>query len=794
MNIFLSNTERVIYIIILFIPRIIQQLYSYRNIINYYRREGFINSFLKAISILGAGKTLLTPKEIKSYDMIYVIGCWEGTAKRYRVYDRVRYLESCGFNILIIQTKDIPKITSGIYITSIVIFFRCTYDQPFYKKFFKFTRENNIQTVWDVDDLIFEPKYFELMRGANQLNDDSKRRHVKDLHNYQKMLKNVNLAIFSTNTLKDIGLYHQKNSFVCENGFDEISLETSKKILSKNKTFQKDKSIYIGYFSGTKTHNIDFLECEEALLNIIREYDSVKFVLGGHLDLSNKWEQYKDRVIKLEFVNYHHQLGYLSQVDINLAPLESNNIFCEAKSNLKYYEAALVKTPTIASPTEPYSSSIVNYKSGVLANSSREWFDAMSLLIKDDALRESIGNEAHKYCIENYNQDYLGERYLNILKNNTERFPKPSDNKKNKKSLRVAFIVDGLPTNSGGHRNIFRIASQLNRHDIEVTFYMKNENHRTLKSLSIDIKKHFYDFKFDIHHLDSIPTNQDILFGTYYETIYDCLRFKGNISEIYYLVQDLEYFFNPMSSGYIRAENTYKYNFKTITSGPLPKKILSEKYNNDCIESFQFPIDRDVYFNHEKTQRKKQIIFFAKPEMPRRCYEMGLEVFETLNKKLPNYELILFGSKHIPYSDSIKYKSLKVLPSINDLASLYRQSTLGIVFSTTNPSLVPYEMMACGLPVVDMKLEHSESNYGDSIENAFLFSSIPEKMAEEIISVINDEKILKNRASKSLKFVNNFPTEDEVGDIVASFIKNSFYENNTTFEVAENSKALSWKK
>ena len=175
--------------------------------------------------------------------------------------------------------------------------------------------------------------------------------------------------------------------------------------------------------------------------------------------------------------------------------------------------------------------------------------------------------------------------------------------------------------------------------------------------------------------------------------------------------------------------------------------------------------------------------------MPRRCYEIGLEVFGILNKKLPDYELILFGSNHIPYVDSIKYKNLKVLPSINDLAALYRTSTLGIVFSTTNPSLVPYEMMACGLPVVDMKLEHSESNYGDSIENAFLFSSIPEKMAEEIILVINDEETLKNRASRSLKFVDKFPNENEVGDIVASFIKNSFYENNATFEAYKNSKA-----
>ena len=51
-----------------------------------------------------------------------------------------------------------------------------------------------------------------------------------------------------------------------------------------------------------------------------------------------------------------------------------------------------------------------------------------------------------------------------------------------------------------------------------------------------------------------------------------------------------------------------------------------------------------------------------------------------------------------------------LLPTIKDLADLYRESTIGMVFSTTNPSLVPYEMMACGLPVIDLKTDYSRYN------------------------------------------------------------------------------------
>ena len=38
---------------------------------------------------------------------------------------------------------------------------------------------------------------------------------------------------------------------------------------------------------------------------------------------------------------------------------------------------------------------------------------------------------------------------------------------------------------------------------------------------------------------------------------------------------------------------------------------------------FTFPIDNKVYFNKKSIKRKKDtVIFFCKPEMPRRCFEL----------------------------------------------------------------------------------------------------------------------------------------------------------------------------
>jgi len=72
------------------------------------------------------------------------------------------------------------------------------------------------------------------------------------------------------------------------------------------------------------------------------------------------------------------------------------------------------------------------------------------------------------------------------------------------------------------------------------------------------------------------------------------------------------------------------------------------------------------------------------------------------------------------------------MPTINDLAQAYADADLGIAFSTTNPSLVPYEIMACGTPVVDLDRAANEVNYGGKRDIAFLADPEPKIMAKQV--------------------------------------------------------------
>src|SRR5204863_73886 len=52
------------------------------------------------------------------------------------------------------------------------------------------------------------------------------------------------------------------------------------------------------------------------------------------------------------------------------------------------------------------------------------------------------------------------------------------------------------------------------------------------------------------------------------------------------------------------------------------------------------------------------------------------------------------------------------LPGRAELARLYAEAAAGLVLSLTNPSLVPTEMLACGLPVVDVASDSMVATFG----------------------------------------------------------------------------------
>jgi len=337
------------------------------------------------------------------------------------------------------------------------------------------------------------------------------------------------------------------------------------------------------------------------------------------------------------------------------------------------------------------------------------------------------------------------------------------------RALSIAWIVPGLIIGGGGHRNIIRCAYQLEQlgHQVSLYFIDSQDPGEIVRA---KVRKHFYPLNGHIGLLENSFPYSDFVFATHWTTVAHAERFKDRAGEIVYFVQDFEPYFYAMGSEYVLAESTYRKGLYAITSGIWCEHFLRNRYGAEA-DHFQFPIDRSIYFDRKAVRRHDRVVFFAKPEMPRRCYELGVQALSALKALRPDVEIAFYGSS-CATNVNFPVTQLGVLPGPNDLAQLYNEATIGIAFSTTNPSLVPYEMMACGLPVVDLGRPGNEMNYDGRFDIARLANPDPAEMAREIAELISNPAELASRSAAGLAFAGTFPVEEDVGRRIEGLLLN----------------------
>lgn len=391
--------------------------------------------------------------------------------------------------------------------------------------------------------------------------------------------------------------------------------------------------------------------------------------------------------------------------------------------------------------------------------------------IKNSFIFKNMSEEKKKK-IKNLYHKVKNDGYY--VKKNTDYYVKNNPTK-----LKISWIIPQPIIGSGGHRNIYRIVHYLATHGYDVTCYVDPEDNRkdqvhTGIEAYHKITDNFFDLECNIvFGLDNIK-ECDVLFATHAASAYVV---KNNLSKTKlacYFIQDFEAYFQPMGDNYIETLNTYKMGLYPITSGPWPLDFIKREFGVKEGNFFRFPINTEIYYNDNKTRKENRIVFFAKPSMPRRCYRLGIQALSIVKEKHPEAEIVLFGENGSHYQNiPFDFINKGLAPSINDLADLYRSSSIGIAFSTTNPSLVPYEMMSCGCAVVDFDFNNSVVSY-DNYENAMLVDTTPEKIAEGILKLYENPKLRKNMVKNGLEFCKKFPSEEEMCKLIEGYILKAY--------------------
>jgi glycosyltransferase involved in cell wall biosynthesis len=328
-------------------------------------------------------------------------------------------------------------------------------------------------------------------------------------------------------------------------------------------------------------------------------------------------------------------------------------------------------------------------------------------------------------------------------------------------AMRISFVIPDFTAGGGGHMTIFRIVRYLEFFGHELTIWIDDASwHSDEEEAYDDILRYFQTIGAKIAFVDEdFPSaaEGDIIFATAWSTVYtveSASRFKKR----FYLVQDYEPAFYPEGAKRYLAESTYRKDFEIVCAGEWLKKRM-EKFGKRAF-AFELAVDGNIFFEREDRGNEiPRIAFYGRYFTSRRGVELVLAAFEIMAKRGLKFHVDLFGAEleleKAPYS-----LSLHGVAAPEELAEIYNAADIGVVFSMSNYSLVPLEMMACGLPVLEYDGESTRSVYPDG--TVHYTSADPFDIADNIERMLDSPDSLKSYVQKAREWVSSVSWEGSV--------------------------------
>lgn len=344
----------------------------------------------------------------KRKKIVYIKNEFDNSTFRYRYYNFKEALaNSDKYLLTCFLCSEIPCILNSVDNIDLIVLQRTTWDINTNNLIF-LCKQKGIKIVYDIDDLIYKydyiPDYMNVV--GLKFSVENVRTYMGIAAAYEFCAKSSDLFICTTDYLnKKIIEDFEKPSYIIQNFYNNSQYSISKSIL-ENRTYDEDKFV-IGYFSGSPSHLNDFRVCEKDIIKLMKKYDNVYLKIVGFMDLDDELISFKNegRVIFKPLCSYLDLQYEIGTVDINVAPL-FNYFFNYAKSELKFFEAALVKIPSIVSNVGVYSQVIKNSFNGILANDD-QWFEKLEELYLNSNLRNKIADNSYKYVVDNYSPSVM---------------------------------------------------------------------------------------------------------------------------------------------------------------------------------------------------------------------------------------------------------------------------------------------------------------------------------------------------------------------------------------------------
>ncbi|MXY05645.1 MAG: glycosyltransferase [Gammaproteobacteria bacterium] len=332
----------------------------------------------------------------------------------YRVRNPIDGLRRLGVPACWMSAKKLARFDVKRINARCVILHRCAEDETI-DALIHWCRRLGVPVGYDIDDLIFD---VETMRKGGihfvaKLPEPEQDAWFESARGHRRLMAAADFCLTPTQALAEQARRVNRQVWVVENGFCPELLALSD-LWRSSRHLSTNGGLRLGYASGTATHEADFTTIVQPLAEALNRQPNLGFTLVGSLDLA----PYKDLLpasqVERRPLVEHVNLAYeLARFDINLIPLQASP-FCDAKSPLKYFEAALVGVPSIAVDNPTYDELIRHGENGLLAHSEDQWATNITVLAGNTELRVRQAALARDECVARFHADGLAEKYLRL--------------------------------------------------------------------------------------------------------------------------------------------------------------------------------------------------------------------------------------------------------------------------------------------------------------------------------------------------------------------------------------------
>jgi hypothetical protein len=299
--------------------------------------------------------------------------------------------------------------------------------------------------------------------------------------------------------------------------------------------------------------------------------------------------------------------------------------------------------------------------------------------------------------------------------------------------MTVGWVCTPPHGGSGGHTTLFRMVEGLEAAGHRCVLYLHDVFSGELSRHERVLREHWPAMRAEVRSVADGLAPLDAYVASGWESAHVLACYPDLPTRRLYFIQDYEPLFYPAGSHYVLAEDTYRFGFRAITVGPMVADLLRDRFGI-VARVAEFGCDTSVYRLTNPSARTG-VVFYAKRDYARRGFVLGMLALREFHRRHPDHEIHVFGDPTVklPFP-ATNHGTLRP----TQLSELYNRCTAGIAMSFTNLSLVPDEMLACGVvPVV------GESAYAKaSMDNPHVrwVSPTPFGLADALSEIVGGDR------------------------------------------------------